>query len=566
MSLCTGPGRNSEMSITRSLKVSGANLPTSSRCPGDSIWKQPRVWARWIRSKVGSSCHGTASRSTAASSVRSDLGERVGHRGLHPDPEHVQLEQPELLHVVLVELADREAAEARLDRRPVEQRQVAEQHPARVQGQVPGQPVEGLDQVEQQVQPSLGQPERAEFGKITQGGPGVLGPQVRKGLGDRVDLQRGQRERGADVADGMPDPVRVEHRHAGDPPTAEALQDHLVHLGAALGLHVEIDVGQAPAVDGQEPLHQQAELERLDPGDAEHVVDQAPRPGTAGGAADAARSDQVDDVGDGEEVRRVPELRRRPRARRSSRLPGLWVAARVARGCRPASQRSRENRHRRRPAASVVWDSIRPSASATTSSGRCGEPMPRSRSGSSTQLNATARVAAMQLPAAPLPPPGPVRDLVGEQGHLLAGLQISLRVAAVDVSPVECDQPTRGVEHVQSGRQPAVGHPDLVGENGGGAAPVGQREQSGGVGERSGSDAAAELVGDGDHEVLGFDQLSPSLQSRTRRGRAGPRPRLRRRRSRRRAAPAGDRRLAARAICSGVVRGRPAHRAGGPRR
>ncbi len=41
MSDLTGPGRNSEMSVMRSSKVSGPNLPTSSRWPGDSIWKQP---------------------------------------------------------------------------------------------------------------------------------------------------------------------------------------------------------------------------------------------------------------------------------------------------------------------------------------------------------------------------------------------------------------------------------------------------------------------------------------------------------------------------------------------
>ncbi|CAB4887682.1 unannotated protein [freshwater metagenome] len=37
MSDFTGPGLNSEMSMIKSAKVSGANLPMSSRCPGDSI-------------------------------------------------------------------------------------------------------------------------------------------------------------------------------------------------------------------------------------------------------------------------------------------------------------------------------------------------------------------------------------------------------------------------------------------------------------------------------------------------------------------------------------------------
>ena len=48
MSLLTGPGRNSEMSVMMSPKVSMPDLPTSSRCPGDSIWNTPRVRAALI--------------------------------------------------------------------------------------------------------------------------------------------------------------------------------------------------------------------------------------------------------------------------------------------------------------------------------------------------------------------------------------------------------------------------------------------------------------------------------------------------------------------------------------
>ena len=59
MSLLTGPGRNSEMSVIRSPNVSGPNLPTSSRCPGDSIWNMPRVRVDWISSKVSGSSSGT---------------------------------------------------------------------------------------------------------------------------------------------------------------------------------------------------------------------------------------------------------------------------------------------------------------------------------------------------------------------------------------------------------------------------------------------------------------------------------------------------------------------------
>ena len=83
------------------------------------------------------------------------LSDRMRHRRLHPDPEHVELEQPEVLDVLLVELAHRVAEEARLDRGAVEQRGVGQQHAARMHGDVPRQPVELLDQREEQVEAGL---------------------------------------------------------------------------------------------------------------------------------------------------------------------------------------------------------------------------------------------------------------------------------------------------------------------------------------------------------------------------------------------------------------------------
>src|ERR1700709_634015 len=118
MSLFTGPGRNSEMSMMRSSNVFGPNLPTSSRCPGDSIWNMPRVRVLRISSKVVGSSRGTASISTCCPSTRATapLVHRVRDRRLHPDAQQVQLEQPQLLDVVLVELAHRVAQVAVLDR------------------------------------------------------------------------------------------------------------------------------------------------------------------------------------------------------------------------------------------------------------------------------------------------------------------------------------------------------------------------------------------------------------------------------------------------------------------
>ncbi|CAM5721280.1 hypothetical protein STENM223S_04366 [Streptomyces tendae] len=71
MSAATGPGRKSEMSTTRSWKVDGWSLPTRSRWPGDSIWKQPSVSADRIIRYVAGSPSGTASRSTRSPVARS---------------------------------------------------------------------------------------------------------------------------------------------------------------------------------------------------------------------------------------------------------------------------------------------------------------------------------------------------------------------------------------------------------------------------------------------------------------------------------------------------------------
>ena len=171
MSLLTGPGRNSEMSVMRSSNVSGPNLPTSSRWPGDSIWNMPRVRVDRISANVSGSSSGTwrprrRGRPSACRRPDAISVERVGHRRLHADAEHVELEQTELLDVVLVELAHREAEPARLDRGAVEQGGVGEEYAARVQRDVPGQPVEPLDHAEQQVELGFGQMGGAQLGQL----------------------------------------------------------------------------------------------------------------------------------------------------------------------------------------------------------------------------------------------------------------------------------------------------------------------------------------------------------------------------------------------------------------
>jgi hypothetical protein len=79
---------------------------------------------------------------------------------------------------------------------------------------------------------------------LVQGEASVAGPDVREGLGDRVDLTGRKAERGTGVADGVTHSVGVHHRHAGAALFAEALEDPVVDLLAARGLDVDVDVRQ----------------------------------------------------------------------------------------------------------------------------------------------------------------------------------------------------------------------------------------------------------------------------------------------------------------------------------
>jgi hypothetical protein len=82
----------------------------------------------------------------------------VGHRGLHADAEHVQLDHPGDLRVVLVQLAEREALGAFLHGGAVEQGLIGQEHAARVHGDVPRQAVELLRDAENGCQLAVVEP------------------------------------------------------------------------------------------------------------------------------------------------------------------------------------------------------------------------------------------------------------------------------------------------------------------------------------------------------------------------------------------------------------------------
>ncbi len=465
--------------MIRSPKVSGPNLPTSSRWPGDSIWKQPRVWVERISRNVASSSRATLDRSSRSTWHPVDPGHLlhgVGHRRLHPDAEDVELEQAHRLDVVLVELAHREADPARLDRRAVQQRAVGQHDTAGVQRDVAGQSVEPLDQLEQQVQPRGGQAAGPQLGQLGDGGAGVPGPDVREGLGDRVDLHRRHPQHRAHVADRVPDPVGVHHRHAGHPLAAEPGQDLLVDLGPPGRLHVDVDVGQLRAQRRAEPLHQQAVLHRVDARDAEQVVDHAARPGPARGDPDAEVPDQVAHRGHGQEVRRVAEpgddveLVVQPGGHRAQLTLAASGVAGGHRSHAPAAQ----------DGARVV------AGTQAEHPGLRQVDRPDAEVGTGVQdapLGQGHRVGQQPPDLLPARAARPCRrhHLLGDQRHLRSGAQVARGRHPVQVPGVEGDQPAGRVEHVDGDRTGRVGVPDGVGQDRGHARPPGQGQHPCGV-------------------------------------------------------------------------------------
>ena len=157
MSLFTGPGRNSEMSVMMSSKVSMPDLPTSSRWPGDSIWKQPRVLAvrDHARRSLGRRRAPAPRRRgrCATPSMRSISATAWAIEDCIRMPSTSSLSRPRSSTSSLSNWLIGKPGEARLHRGAVEQRGVGEQHAARVHRDVAGQPVEPLDEPEQQVEP-----------------------------------------------------------------------------------------------------------------------------------------------------------------------------------------------------------------------------------------------------------------------------------------------------------------------------------------------------------------------------------------------------------------------------
>ena len=228
--------------------------------------------------------------------VGGDEVDRVVEHREHAQAQQVELDQAGGRAVVLVPLQHRAVLHAgplrgaHLDHGPV-----ADDHAPRVDAEVAGEVLDLRGQLEHR------------------GGDVVLAPGP-LGRGGRhrapaVDLARPGVLLAGGVAEG---PGHVPHRglrpvgddvgHLGGVLPAVASVDVLDDLLPPVGLDVEVDVGRAVALGGEEALEQQAQAEGVRLGDAEHVADHGVGGRPPSLAEDVRLAAELHDVPHGEEV------------------------------------------------------------------------------------------------------------------------------------------------------------------------------------------------------------------------------------------------------------------------
>ncbi len=126
-------------------------------------------------------------------------------------------------------------------------------------------------------------------------------------LGPDVDLLGAVPEGLADVADGRPGPVGDDVRHLGGVVPAVVLEDVGDDLLAPARLDVEVDIGRAVALGGEEPLEQQPEPHGVGPGDAQGEADGRVGRRAPTLAVDVVAPAELHDVPDDQEVAGEPE-------------------------------------------------------------------------------------------------------------------------------------------------------------------------------------------------------------------------------------------------------------------
>ena len=188
-----------------------------------------------------------------------NLTQCVRERRLHAHTKYVEFEQPHVVGVVFVELTHRQAGTTRLHRRDVVEVVVAQNDTTRMHRHVPGESVESLSDVDEQVESVVGCQQVSKFAqlgatadllaKVTR----VESPDV---LRNETDLVVGQPECEPGVSGGTTCAIRVLHRHQAHAGRPVAFEYRAVDVVAPRRLHVDVNVGQGLTFVAQEALEQ----------------------------------------------------------------------------------------------------------------------------------------------------------------------------------------------------------------------------------------------------------------------------------------------------------------------
>ena len=217
-----------------------------------------------------------------------DQIEALLDQGEHAQAEEVDLDHPGVVDRVLVPVADVAVGPGgRLHRHALDQGVGGDDHAAHVLGEVAGEVVGVPGQLDQ-LPPAGGVDEGAELG-----GPLHLlleraaGAVALAELGQAVELDRGQAQRLAQVADRASDPVAGDggdQRRAVPPPAlVHALDQPLPDVPG----EVEVDVGKAVHLLVEEAAEEEPVADRVDVGEPDQVADQAAHAGAAAAARQA---------------------------------------------------------------------------------------------------------------------------------------------------------------------------------------------------------------------------------------------------------------------------------------
>ena len=223
-----------------------------------------------------------------------DRLDRVAHDREVAQAEEVHLQQAEALAGRVVELRDHRAVGVPGPHRDVVgQRLGRHDHPGRVHAGLADQPLDALGGVDDLLDLGLGGVEVAQVAGLAVAGVALVEDAAQRDvlahhgggerLGDAVAEGVGEAEDPGRVLDGGLRLDRPVGDDLGDLVASPALGDVADDVGPPALVEVDVDVGHRDALGVEEPLEDQAVVERVEVGDAHRVGDDAPgalpRPG-----------------------------------------------------------------------------------------------------------------------------------------------------------------------------------------------------------------------------------------------------------------------------------------------